>query len=159
MNLILADNIIENPIKYVSDILDGEFVDVSDGINLFRNIQPRPHDDEFAKCVLENVGFDYEVAYNFIRKSPLNQHEPNFIHTDEMMGDLTAILYLSRQHPKDDGTTIYNDDGTKACVMYSKFNRMIIFESKYPHSRNIFENFGTDNLSRLIQVVFLKEKK
>lgn len=159
MNLILSDNVIIDPIKYVSDILSGEFVDVSDGVNLFRNIQPRPHDDEFAQTVLEMVSPGYSINYNFIRKSPYGQHEPNYIHTDEMMGDLTAILYLSRTHPQDDGTTLYDADGNKCCVFYSKFNRMIVFESHAPHSRNIFENFGNDETSRLIQVTFLSEHK
>jgi len=37
--------------------------------------------------------------YNFIRQSPFRQEEPNFIHTDEMMGDITCILYLNQFHP------------------------------------------------------------
>lgn len=158
MNLILMDNVIQNPIEYVSDILSSEFVDIYDGVNTFQNIQPRDHDDEFVTTVLDFVGSNYEVAWNFIRKSPEGQQEPNFVHTDEMMGDLTAILYLSRTHPEDDGTTIYDNDGNKACVMYSRFNRMIVFDSKLPHSRNIFQNFGQGESSRLIQVAFLKDK-
>jgi hypothetical protein len=159
MNVIVSDDIIDDPIKYVSDILDGEFVDVSDGVNTFQNIQPRPHDDEFASIALQSVGLNYKVAFNFIRKSPLDQQEPNFIHTDEMMGDITAILYLSRRHPDEDGTTIYDDYGKPSCVVYSKFNRMLMFDSKVPHSRNIFENFGSGDSSRLIQVIFLRENK
>jgi hypothetical protein len=158
MNLIITDNVIHNPVEYVSEILSSEFIDVFDGVNTFQNIQPRPHDDEFARFALELAGPVYKVAYNFIRKSPLNQEEPNFIHTDEMMGDITAILYLSRRHPDEDGTTIYDEDGKPSCVVYSKFNRILMFDSELPHSRNIFENFGSDDSARLIQVVFLKEK-
>lgn len=159
MNLIIVDNVIESPIKYVSEILEKDFIDVSDGVNVFQNIQPRYEPDEFTSYVSDLVGPMYDVSWNFVRKSPLNQDEPNFIHTDEMMGDITAILYLSIKHPDGDGTTIYNDDGSKSCVIYSKFNRMIVFDSSLPHSRNIFENFGTGDESRLIQVVFLTEKK
>lgn len=159
MNLIVSDNVIDNPVKYLSDILSNEFIDVFDGVNTFHNIQPRPHDDEFAKIALESVGLGYEVAFNFIRKSPEGQEEPNFIHTDEMMGDVTAILYLSRSHPIEDGTTIYEEGSRPSCVVYSKFNRMLMFDSKLPHSRNIFENFGVGDLSRIIQVTFLREKK
>ena len=159
MNLVIMDNVIQEPTEYVSDILSNEFVDIYDGVNTFQNIQPRDHVDEFSSAVMEFVGPFYDIAWNFIRRSPLNQEEPNFIHTDEMMGDLTAILYLSKTHPEEDGTTIYNEDGTKCCVLYSKFNRMIIFDSKLPHSRNIFENFGIGDSSRLIQVAFLKERK
>jgi hypothetical protein len=35
---------------------------------------------------------------------------------------------------------------------------MIIFDSELAHSRNIFENFGKDESSRLVQVVFLRER-
>jgi len=73
-----------------------------------------------------------------------------------MMGDLTAILYLSKTHPEEDGTTIYDEDGNKSCVFYSRFNRMVVFDSSLPHSRNIIENFGQDEGARLIQVAFLK---
>lgn len=159
MNLILMDNVIQNPVEYVADILSSEFVDIYDGVNTFQNIQPRDHIDEFTTIVMDLVGPFYDVAWNFIRKSPEGQQEPNFVHTDEMMGDITAILYLSRTHPEDDGTTIYDDEGNKACVFYSRFNRMIIFDSNLPHSRNIFQNFGQGETSRLIQVAFLKERK
>jgi len=158
MNLMVSDNVLQNPHEYVSDILKNEFVDIYDGVNTFQNIQPRDHSDEFTQMVIDFIGSNYEVSWNFIRKSPKGQKEPNFIHTDEMMGDITAILYLSRQHPEEDGTTIYGEDGKPSCVIYSKFNRMLIFDSKLPHSRNIFENFGQDDSSRLVQVVFLKEK-
>lgn len=158
MNLILLDDVIEMPDVYVKDIHDNEFVDIYDGTNIFKNIQPRGHNDEFAQIVLDFFGSDYEVSWNFVRKSPVGQEEPNFIHTDEMMGDITAILYLSKEYPEDDGTTIYDFDGRKTCTLYSKYNRLVAFDSKLPHSRNIFENFGTGESSRLIQVVFLKEK-
>lgn len=158
MNVILSDNVIQSPNEYVFDILDNEFVDIYDGTNVFKNIQPRDHDDEFALFVLDLFS-DYKVVWNFIRKSPKGQEEPNFIHTDEMMGDLTAILYLSQGAPDEDGTTIYDHDMKPSFVAYSRFNRMIVFDSALPHSRNIYENFGTGDSSRLIQVVFLKKYK
>lgn len=158
MNLILLDNVIDMPDVYVDDIHHNEFVDIYDGTNIFKNIQPRGHNDEFAQIVLDFFGNDYDVSWNFVRKSPAGQEEPNFIHTDEMMGDITAILYLSKEHPEDDGTTIYDSEGKKSCTLYAKYNRAVAFDSKLPHSRNIFENFGIGDSSRLIQVVFLKEK-
>ena len=90
--------------------------------------------------------------------SPYNQEEPNFIHRDDMMGDMTCILYLNKQKPALDGTTIYDENRNPIFVAYSKFNRMIAFESKYLHSRNIYKNFGEGRHSRLIQVIFLKKK-
>lgn len=158
MKVILFDDVIREPKEYVKEILEYGFTDILDGENTFRNIQPRPHDDEFGSFVTDLFS-DHYVKWNFIRKSPLNQEEPNFIHTDEMMGDITAVLYLSENHPDNDGTTLYDENGKPACVLHSKFNRVVIFDSEVPHSRNIFENFGEEDNARLIQVVFLKHKK
>ena len=157
MNLITFDNIIKDPKAYVSDIHSHGFQDVADGDNTFKNIQPRDSNDEFAKYVTE-LFFGYKVSFNFIRKAPLNQEEPNFIHTDEMMGDLTCLLYLNEVAPNEDGTTIYDESKSPLLTIYSKFNRMIVFNSDAPHSRNIFENFGEDESARLVQVIFLKIK-
>ena len=157
MNIITFDNIIKNPKSYVSDIHTHGFQDVEDGINVFRNIQPRDNNDEFAKYVSELFS-GYKISLNFIRKSPLNQEEPNFIHTDEMMGDITCLLYLNEQAPNEDGTTIYDEDGKPFVTMYSKFNRMIAFNAEAPHSRNLFQNFGEGQDARLVQIIFLKAK-
>ena len=155
MNLITFDNIIKDPLSYVSDIHLHGFQDVADGDYVFRNIQPRDSNDEFAKYVTTLFN-GYKVDLNFVRKSPLNQEEPNFVHTDEMMGDITCLLYLNEQAPEDDGTTIYDEDKKPLLTMYSKFNRMIAFNSDAPHSRNLFDNFGEAQTARLVQVIFLK---
>jgi hypothetical protein len=157
MNLITFDNIIKNPLSYVEDIHLHGFQDVADGEYTFRNIQPRDSNDEFALYVT-NLFSDYKIDLNFIRKSPLNQEEPNFVHTDEMMGDITCLLYLNEQAPEDDGTTIYDEDKKPLLTMYSKFNRMIAFNSDAPHSRNLFHNFGEAQTARLVQIIFLKAK-
>ena len=157
MNLITFDNIIKNPLSYVEDIHLHGFQDVADGEYTFRNIQPRDGNDEFALFVT-NLFSDYKIDLNFIRKSPLNQEEPNFVHTDEMMGDITCLLYLNEQAPEDDGTTIYDEDKKPLLTMYSKFNRMIAFNADAPHSRNIFDNFGEAESARLVQIIFLKAK-
>jgi hypothetical protein len=157
MSLFFTDNVLDNPIEYVEEALNGRFVDIPDGDRVFRGIQIRGN-DEFANFVLDLFP-DCYIVYNFIRKSPLYQEEPNFIHKDDMMGDLTAILYLNEIHPKEDGTTIYNDDETESCVVYSKFNRMLAFDSELLHSRNIYDNFGEGENARLVQVIFLKYYK
>lgn len=157
MNLLSFDNVLQDPAYYVSEIYLYGFQDVADGQNIFRNIQPRGSHDDFAKY-LSKLFPNYKVEFNFVRRSPLNQEEPNFIHTDEMMGEITCILYLNEDAPKDDGTTIYDENQEPIFTMYSKFNRMIAFNSDSPHSRNLFENFGDGEKSRLIQVAFLKSK-
>lgn len=158
MHLLTFDNVLVNPDAYVKDALSIGFKDFQDGDKVFKNIQQRGDDDELC-LFLEEYLPSYEVASNIIRLSPLNQVEPNYIHKDDMMGDITVILYLSKEHPKEDGTTIYDDNMNPVCRFYSKFNRMVAFESDCNHSRNIFENFGDGESSRLIQVVFLKQKK
>lgn len=158
MNLGILDNVLIDPNRYIKEINENEFIDVVDGDKVFHNIQPRSNVDMFARIAMAYLGPKFYVTFNFVRKSPLNQQEPNFIHTDEMMGDVTAILYLSKDHPQNDGTTIYDENGDKSCVFYSKFNRMVLFDSTLPHSRNIFENFGEGDDSRLIQVAFLKSQ-
>jgi hypothetical protein len=156
MILFTIDDSLLNPKEYVHSILVEEFKDITDGVNTFKNIQPRG-DDELSKLALKLFP-EYVIGYNFVRKSPFGQEEPNFIHKDDMMGDITCILYLNENHPKEDGTTIYDDEEVSLCKIYAKFNRLIAFESKLLHSRNIFENFGEDNSARLIQVIFLKKK-
>lgn len=158
MNLITFDNVLKDPKYYVADIHKYGFQDVADGDNVFLNIQPRDIYDEFAQYVT-NVFDGYKVSVNFIRKSPLNQQEPNFVHTDEMMGDITCLLYLNEDAPSEDGTTIYDQEEKPLAVVYSRFNRMIAFNSDFLHSRNLFDNFGEGENARLIQVIFLKRNE
>ena len=157
MTIITIDDVLKEPKAYVRDIFDYGFQDVVDGDKVFKNIQPRDNSDAFAKFV-KFIFPNYNIIYNFIRQSPLNQEEPNFIHTDEMMGDITVILYLSKNSPDDDGTIIYDERYKPLCRLYSKFNRMVAFLSSMPHSRSIPENFGHGEEARLIQVIFLKAK-
>lgn len=154
--LLVIDDFLDNPEEHLESIINGEFCDVYSEVGTFKNIQDRKEDS--VSEILSKMFTQCNIAYNFARLSPENQEEPTFIHTDEMMGDLTCILYLSKDHPHEDGTSIYNEDGIKSIEFRSKFNRMIIFDSLLPHSRNIFSNFGDGKSSRLIQVVFLKNK-
>lgn len=158
MNLLVVEDALKYPNEYVSDIHLHGFEDLADGEHVFRNIQSRGDNDDFAKLVSELFP-DYGIAFNFVRKSPLNQEEPNFIHSDEMMGDITCILYLNEVSPVEDGTTIYDDDKNPLVKVYSKYNRMVAFGSNMLHSRNLFENFGEGQNARLVQVIFLKAKQ
>ena len=157
MNLLSIDNVIKDPTEYVTNILNNKFQDFYDGDDLFKNVQPRGGNDEFAKFVL-SLFPSYTISLNFVRKSPLNQKEPNYIHKDNMMGDVTCILYLNESAPKTDGATIYDGERIPLCVVYSKFNRMIAFDSDSFYSKNIFKSFGKKNDYRLVQVIFIKEK-
>ena len=154
--IFFFDDVLKNPDEYVDDILDNGFIDVQNEHQLFKRVMPRGL-DEFTSFLLKNYP-DYEVALNFARQSPEGQEEPNYIHTDEMMGDLTAVLYLNKKHPADYGTTIYDDDDNILYINHARYNTCFIFSSDLPHSRNLENNFGEDDDSRLVQVVFLKKK-
>lgn len=112
----------------------------------------------------------------FLRKSPYGQVEPNFIHTDSGMGDWTGILYLNEKPAAGDGTDFWRhwdtgfvepnggDEKTadwKDSAKWNrwhhveaKFNRLLLFKAPLFHSRAIFENYGSGDDARLIQVVF-----
>ena len=153
MILQIFDDCIEEPEEYVEEIRAGEFVDVVDGDQVFKNLQARGR-DEFQET-MEELYPRHEVLYNFVRCSPLGQHEPNFIHEDSMMGEKIAILYLNQAFPEEDGTTIYNEDETPMIVVKARYNRLIVFDTHLLHGRNIEENYGEGDSSRLIQVIFL----
>jgi len=154
MSLILMDGVLPNIDKYVDGIYKERFYEFNDGDNLFKNIQIRPSNDLFCKF-LSNLFPQCYVSLNIVRRSPYMQEEPNFVHTDEEMGNFTCVLYLNKNAPDDDGTTIYDNEGKPSMVVKSKYNRMFCFDSRLPHSRNLYENFGEGRDARLIQVVFL----
>lgn len=119
-----------------------------------------------------------EPTLTFCRRSPLNQAEPNDIHTDVDMGDWTALLYLNPIRPAADGTDFWRHKATdtissviphersieghdrEAWILRqhvgAKFNRVLMFSSELFHSRAIVANYGAGENARLVQVVFGK---
>ena len=95
------------------------------------------------------------ITGHFARKSPYGQQEPNYIHTDDMHGDVTCILYLSPVHD-DCGTILYDDDENPSVTIHMSYGKAFFFDSKIKHSRVLRENFGDGDDARLIEVVFLK---
>ena len=68
------------------------------------------------------------------------------------------LLYLNKYYPQKAGTTIYDNNLLESCIVKMKYNRVFTFDSHYKHSRNIIDNFGEKENSRLVQVIFLKLK-
>ena len=155
MNIYVYDNVLEDPDSYVKEVLLNGFEDVQIGEDLFKSVKQKGGDD-ITDFLWDKFPGHY-AALNFVRQSPQDQTEPNFIHSDEMMGELTVITYLNKEVCVGDGTTIYNNDLKPICVLKADYNRMVVFESYLNHSRNIYENFGNQDSSRLIQVTFLKK--
>ena len=118
-----------------------------------------------------------QPALTFFRKSPFGQEEPNYIHTDIDMGDMTGILYLNEDPPEKDGTCFWThrQTGTIGSVVPhersaegmsadgwdlrlhvpARFNRLLIFPSALFHSRALYENWSKAGEDRLTQVSFL----
>ena len=156
MNVGIYNNVIKNVDSYKKDILKKGFEDILLGEDTFKNVQARGRDELVDFLLIKYP--NYSPDLNFARRSPIYQDEPNYIHTDEMMGDLTAILYLNEKHPEEDGTTLYYK-GKKSCILKATYKRLVVFPSDLYHSRNIFDNYGSAENARLIQVCFLKENK
>lgn len=175
------------------------------GVRVFDNFLPDPDASialsgpfssfHFENCTFHGISLpepDKDVLRNriaelfpklsstlsFFRQSPEGQEEPHFIHTDIDMGDWTALMYLNRNPPRDDGTSFWeyspsgeigstvpherSEDGKTSDkwslrgTIQAKFNRMIMFPSSYFHSRAIYDNWGNADNARLTQVVFGK---
>lgn len=172
---LVIDNFLPMPQMVRIRALKGPFVDVTLGDDTFRNIQPAPESLAAEELRVRWPGLRPTVS--FFRKSPRGQVEPNYVHTDAMMGDLTAILYLNPTPALGDGTTFwrYVETGEKEpdehmdrhdewadaskwekwATVAATFNRLLLFRAPLYHSRNIPENYGTGDDARLIQVLFL----
>tara|TARA_R100000742_G_C4279594_1_gene104645 strand:+ start:4972 stop:5448 length:477 start_codon:yes stop_codon:yes gene_type:complete len=149
-------NVLADPDAYVEEIESGGWKVIEAEAGEFRGIQERGM-DELAE--LATVLFpEYEITLNFVRKSPLHQEEPHYIHTDDMHGDRTVILYLNKTYPEGYGTTLYDNNETPILINQAQYNSAFIFESNVKHSRNIKLNFGSQNDARMVQVLFLKLK-
>jgi len=125
--------------------------------------------------------FGLTTTTSFFRLSPEGQEEPNYIHTDQDMGEWTAILYLHPEPPKQDGTVFWRSVKTGEIqsvasdpqekygewlawrdltlwdpwhTVNARFNRLLLFPSPYFHSRAIYENWGAGDDARLIQLCF-----
>lgn len=170
-NIVYFDSVLENPDEYVYDILEKPFVEFQDGPNVFKGIQLI--EDEEVETKLKSIYPNTTVVYNFVRQSPYNQSEPNFIHSDRKECDIVCLLYLNKKFPKQAGTVIYESKETKSTIdkgegskkftpsikISMKYNRMVAFPADLFHSRALEKNFGEDEKSRLVQVIFLKYNK
>lgn len=172
--ILIFDDVIPDPHRYLEMVLKLDYQSRQHGALTFHGIAmdetgllPQWIAHKFPGLV---------STLNFFRKSPYGQEEPNFIHADIGMGDWTAILYLNPNPPDGDGTTFYQhlltretrahpdwnafEDWKKdSCwkmwrQVEAKFNRLLLFESLYFHSRSIYSNYGEGDISRLVQVVF-----
>lgn len=121
---------------------------------------------------------DLKVGTSFLRLSTLGTPLPHGAHTDKLMGDLTAIFYLSdkggtsivehitgmKEHPKNqdevDVWELDHKDATKWVIrefIEASSNRMFIFDSSLFHRQEPFEGYGSSvSDGRLVWVTFFK---
>ena len=76
MNYIMIDNFLDDPNKYVVEVLKGKFEDIEVGDQKFKGIQVRGMDEMQYK--IEEGYPDYDVAFNFIRQSPPKSRRAEF---------------------------------------------------------------------------------
>lgn len=171
--LAVFDNVIRTPMTYRDAARELSFASVEAGPDTFHGIAPCA-DPELPNLLMRALPAGAAPTMSFFRRSPTGQAEPNYIHTDAMMGDWTAILYLNGDPPIGDGTSFWRtkdgqqdrgQDIERASMedlslwdrwqhVDARFNRLVIFKSDLYHSRGIAENYGDGDEARLIQVVF-----
>jgi uncharacterized protein DUF6445 len=169
----VIDDVVLNPLVYRRKALTLPFDSVAAGPDTFHGIAPTA-DPELPNILMRILPAGASPTLTFFRKSPAGQVEPNYLHTDAMMGDWTAILYLNPDPPIGDGTTFWRTVDTHqdrgADIERSsmqdlslwerwhhidaRFNRLLVFKSDLYHSRAIAENYGQGDEARLIQVAF-----
>lgn len=151
---VVLEPCLENLDLYRNAILQADFktYDYGNG-QTFHNMAELPSTpfSEYVASFFPN----HAITGHFARKSPQGQIEPNYIHTDDMHGDITCILYLNPVHP-DCGTVLYDDDDRPSVTIHMSYGKAFFFDSRIKHSRILKENFGDDESARLIEVVFLK---
>lgn len=166
----IIDGLLYTPERYRAHVLAQDFKDEPTPAGLFKGISK----DELGivpAVIQRKTGLTFSSHISFIRKSPLGQREPNFIHNDVDMGDVTSVLYLTPEPPEGDGTDFWKDvagdhrgpwsqDHRGPWIRWqhveARFNRLVLFPTDYYHSRAIEANYGEGDNSRLVQVTIFK---
>ncbi len=173
--ILIFDNFLERPESYLDAAKKSEFRTFAFEKATFHGICPVELDGPVPSRIAGMIP-KARPMLSFLRKSPLGQIEPHFIHTDIDMGEWSAILYLNPNPPDGDGTTFWthsktgtigsmvpherSEEGMTARgwsarqSVQAKFNRMVIWPSWFFHSRAIPENWGSGDEARLTQVTF-----
>lgn len=177
--LIVLDDAIDNIERYRVDALAQTFESVTIGHATFHGIGKKT--SEQLPLLIASQYPKAISTLTFFRKSPEDQSEPNFLHTDRDMGDWSGILYLTSKPASGDGTTFWRNKWTGAhastalthsellcewlswremsnwepwTTVEAKLNRLVLFSSTLFHSRALRENYGHGDDARLIQLVF-----
>lgn len=165
IDLNIYDDVLPNARAYRATVLALPFGDVTLGPDTFHGIALA---DDTVPAYLRSLGLTPTLS--FVRQSPEGQVEPNYIHTDAMMGEWTALYYLTLDPPHGDGTKFWDGpdvtaemsasvddlDCTLRATVEARFNRLVVFPSHWLHSRALKNNYGQGDTARLVQVTFGK---
>lgn len=177
--LYVTDDVVRDLPAYRAAVLALPFQTVTVGPLAFHGIAPCA-DPMLASWITARYP-RARPRMTFFRQSPAGQGEPNFIHTDRDMGDWSGIFYLTAHPAPGDGTIFWRDRITGATASTARTaadlveeavtwrerdrweewariearpGRLVLFPAPLFHSRAIFENYGTGDDARLIQLVF-----
>lgn len=156
MEITVLDDVLPDPAAYLADVRRLTFRNLKAGPDTFKGIalSHRRDVDEVAEAETGAA-----AVLSFFRRSPAGQIEPNFVHSDEEMGQFTGIYYMNPEPAEGDGTAFWERDGDGwklVRLVPALFNRLLIFDAALHHSRALFDNYGEGDGARLIQVIFLR---
>lgn len=176
-NILVFDDVLSDARAYRTMALGLPYQSYTLGLATFHGIAMAPQ--TVSEWIARECP-EREPTLSFFRQSPEGQAEPNYIHSDRSMGAWTGLLYLTPDPPDADGTTFWEhesgerfdssetidayamnglkwlatDQWTPWYRVQAKFNRLVLFTAPYYHSRSIFENFGSGETARLVNVTF-----
>lgn len=169
--ILIWDDVLVDPLAYRQLALTHRFEDIQTDDELWRGIALLPDEVVLSRLIQQFMPMA-TTRLTFFRKSPAGQLEPNFIHSDEGMGQWTAILYLNDPPADGDGTAFWRYRPTGEVIgsaralakdpalwtrwheVPAKLGRLILFDSWLFHSRAIEDNYGQGDDARLVQVAF-----
>lgn len=174
LEILVLDDFLKFPEEYRAMALDQSFKRIDFGHIAFNGIALAPLTIGLPRLLQRR--FPHLVPeLSVFRRSPAGQKEPNFIHCDIELGEWTAILYLNPRPMPGDGTDFWEHAETHEIRgtaenavekmkdrsrvfrwrhIKAKFNRVVMFPADLFHSRALYDNYGSGDDARLIQVVF-----
>lgn len=185
----IFDNFFSDPERVFNEISAGSFRDYKspwdDVVYPFINdFIPRFVSDNVEDRLKQILGTDIVVTAMFARATPKKIMAPHKIHSDKIMGQYSAHVYLSQSWPVGSGTAFWmhnkeghkhtdetdvvriqrdqNDDTKwkKTFAAQGQFNRMVMHDACLWHSAEPADGFGeTKKDSRLVLTTFFSEAK